>query len=100
MTLLRHRLPISESYDSAIFEAVSIQIVLGLVSLMILDGGTIARICGIALVAFWSGVAVLIFRHPASPSMMYLQVIRFGYFPVVVIAFLLVQWIWHLRGLQ
>ncbi|MEI7939975.1 MAG: hypothetical protein WCK27_25095 [Verrucomicrobiota bacterium] len=100
MKVLRYSLPISKEYDSPIFEAVAIQIVLALLSLLILDGGTVARICGIALLAFWSGVAVLIYRRPLSPSRADLQVIRFGYLPVVVVAFFLVQWIWHLRGLQ
>ena len=100
MKVLRYRLPISKEYDSPIFEAVALQIVLGLLSLLILDGGTVARICGIALVAFWAGAGLLIYRRPTSPSRLDLQLIRFGYLPVVVIAFFLVQWIWHLRGLQ
>jgi len=100
MKALGYRLPISEAYDSPIIDAVAIQIVLGLLSLLILDGGTTARVCGMALVAFWSGVAVQICRNPRSPSRVDLQLIRFGYLPVVVIAFFLAQWIWHLRGLQ
>jgi hypothetical protein len=100
MKVLRYSLPISKDYDSPIFDAVAIQIVLGLLSLLILDGGTVARICGITLVAFWSGVTVLIYRRPLLPSRVDLQVIRFGYLPVVVVAFFLVQWIWHLRGFQ
>ena len=100
MKVLRYSLPISKEYDSPIFEALALQIVLGLLSLLILDGGTIARICGIALVAFWSGAALLVYRHPLSPSKVDLQVVRFGYLPVVVFAFFLVEWIWHLRGLQ
>jgi hypothetical protein len=40
-------------YDTAIYEAVALQILLGLLAYMILDGGGIAQNCGIALVAFW-----------------------------------------------
>ena len=94
------RLPISPKYDSPIFEAVALQIVLGLLSLLILDGGEVAQICGIALVAFWSGAVVLIWRHPQSPSRLDLELIRFGYLPVVVISFLLTGWIWNLRGVS
>jgi len=46
------RLPISPRYDRAIYEAVALQVLFGLFGLMILDGGGIAQICGIALVAF------------------------------------------------
>jgi hypothetical protein len=100
MNILRRVLPISGDYDSPIFDAVGLQIVLGLLSLMILDGGETAQICGVALVAFWSGIAVLICRRPLSPSKFDLQAIRFGYLLVVVGAFFLVQWIWHLRGFR
>lgn len=92
------RLPISTKYDSPIFEAVSLQIVLSLLSLLVLDGGRVAQVFGIALVAFWGGATVLIWRHAKSPSRVDLQVIRFGYFPVLLMAFFLVAGIWRLRG--
>jgi hypothetical protein len=98
MKLIRLALPISPKYDSPIFEALALQIVLGLVSLLILDFGMVAQVCGIALVAFWGGAAVLIWRHPQSPSRADLELIRFGYLLVVVITYILVGWIWHLRG--
>lgn len=100
MSLMGYSLPISKAYDRPIFEAVGLQLLVGLLSLLILDGGTVARICGMALVAFWFGAALLIYRRPLSPSKLDLLVIRFGYLPLVVIAFFLVQWIWHLRGVQ
>jgi len=97
MKLLK-ALPISSKYDSPIFEALAIQIALGLLSFLVMDFGTVAQICGIALVAFWGAAAVLIWRHPQSPSPTDLELIRFGYLLVVVISFFLVGWIWHLRG--
>ena len=98
MKLARLVLPISPQYDSPILEALAIQIALGLVSWLIMDFGQTAQICGIALVAFWGGVAVLIWRHPQSPSRADLWLIRFGYLPLVVMTFFLVAWIWRLRG--
>jgi hypothetical protein len=95
---MRLRLPISDRYDSPIFEAVAIQVILSLLSLLILDGGAVAQICGIALVAFWGGAAVLIWRHPQSPSRLDLSLIRIGYLPVVAITLFLAYWVWHLRG--
>ena len=65
---MSYSLPISPSYRKAIFEAVVLQLILAILSLMILDGGTTARICGIALVAFWGGATVLIWRKPRSPT--------------------------------
>lgn len=49
---MAHSLPISANYRRPVFEAIGLQVLLGFLSLLILDGGTTARICGIALVAF------------------------------------------------
>ena len=95
---LKLRLLISQKYDSPIFEAIGLQLVICLLSSLILDGGGIAQFCGVALVAFWGGAATLICRNPQSPSKLDLQLIRFGYFAILLIAFFLVPWIWHLRG--
>jgi len=97
---MSYSLPIAPSYRTPIFEAVGLQTVLGILSMMILDGGTTARICGIALVAFWGGVTVLIYRHPKSPSKIDIQLIRFGYLPLAVFAGFLVHFIWHFRGVE
>ncbi len=95
---MRLPLPISPKYDSPIFEAAALQILLGLLSALIIDEGTVAQICGIALIAFWAGAAVLIWRHRESPTRVDLGLIRFGYLPVIVLAFCLSGLIWHLRG--
>ena len=97
---MTRELPISPRYRKPIFEAIGIQMLIGFLSLLFLDGGTIARICGIALIAFWGGAATLIWRNPQTPSFRDLQLLRFGYLPVVAIAFFLVQFIWKLRGVE
>lgn len=97
---MTHSLPISPSYRRPVFEAVGLQVLLGFLSLLILDGGTTARICGIALIAFWGGAAVLIWRRPQSPTRTDIQLLRFGYLPLVVVAFFLVHFIWTMRGVE
>ena len=97
---MSYSLPISPTYRKPVFEAVALQALLGLLSMLILDGGTTARICGIALVAFWGGATVLIWRRPQSPTKTDIELIRFGYLPLVLMAFFLVQFIWNLRGVQ
>jgi len=79
---------------------VALQALLGLLSLGILDGGTTARICGIALAAFWGGATVLIWRRPQSPTKVDIQLLRFGCLPLAVLASLLVHAIWRLRGVE
>jgi len=97
---MTYSLPIARSYRKAIFEAVGLQVLLGLLSLLILDGGSSARICGIALVAFWGGAAVLIWRRPQSPTRTDIVLLRFGYLPVVVVAFFLVHIVWKMSGFE
>ncbi len=97
---MNYSLPISSSYRKPIIEAVALQTLLGFLSLLILDGGTMARICGIALVAFWGGAAVLVWRRPQTPTETDIALIRFGYFPVAVIAFFLVHFVWTVRGVE
>ena len=97
---MTNTLPISPRYRKSVFEAIALQALLGLLSLLILDGGTTARICGIALVAFWGGAAVLIWRRPQSPSRADIVLLRFSYLPLVVIAFFLVHFIWTMRGVE
>lgn len=95
---MQYSLPISPVYRKAIFDALVIQIVIGILSAMILDGGLCAQICGVALLAFWGGAAVLIWRRPQSPSEVDVFLIRFGYFAVIFIAGVLIPIVWHLRG--
>jgi hypothetical protein len=82
---MSYSLPISPHYRRAIFTAVALQVIIGILSLMILDGRECAQICGAAILAFWGGVIVLIVRHPQSPTYTDIRLIRFGYLPVVCV---------------
>jgi hypothetical protein len=97
---MNYSLPISPHYRKAIFEAVGLQVVIGFLSLMILDGGGCAQICGAALVAFWVAVIIQIWRNPQTPTYTDIRLIRFGYLPLVVFAGFLVHFIWHLKGIE
>lgn len=91
-------IPISDHYRAAIFFAVKLQVALGVLSLFILDGGQCAQVLGIALLAFWAAVTVQIWRNPKHPTITDIRLIRFGYPLVIVFAYFLIQFIWHLRG--
>ena len=51
-----------------------------------------------ALIAYWAGVFVLIWRRPHAPSRFDLGFIRIGYLPVIVLTHVIAPFIWHLRG--
>ena len=87
-------IPISAGYRRAIFESLALQIFFGVFAMMFLDGGRIAHTVGIAVLAFWTGAALIMFRRPASPTKLDLLLVRVGFLPVLVVTFALVEWIW------
>jgi hypothetical protein len=97
---MNYSLPISPHYRKAMFRALVLQVIIIFLSLMILDGGECAQICGAAILAFWGGVTVQICRHPQSPTYTDIRLIRFGYLPVILLAWILIHFIWHLRGVE
>lgn len=80
---------IASSYRRPIFTAVAIQSLVAVLASLVLDGGTTGRLCGIALIAFWSGAALIIGRRPDSPTDTDLDLIRVGYLPLASLAFAL-----------
>jgi hypothetical protein len=59
---------------------------------------TFARLFGIALVAYWVGVVLIISRRPISPSPFDLWFVRLGFLAVSIISVAMTPLIWRLRG--
>src|SRR5690242_1096798 len=97
---MNRSLPISDSYRMPIFDAIKLQVVLGILSLLVLDGGDSAHISGAALLSFWGGTAVLIWRHPRNPTRFDLRWTRFGYLPVLAFAFTVIELVWVAKGFR
>lgn len=91
---MKTTIPIAMSYRRTIYDALILQVILGLLAMMVLDGGHIAHTTGIAVLAFWSGAAVIMIRRPTAPTQTDLRLIRFGFLPLLVITFVLAEWIW------
>ena len=98
--MMSRSLPISETYRQPLYNAIGIQVFFGLVSLLILDGGTMARICGVSILAFWGATVVMIWRRPQTPTSTDLFFLKFGFFAVAVAAYFVVPAIWHARGVD
>jgi hypothetical protein len=84
-------LPLADSYRLAMFTAVAIQFVCGLLSAMLLDGGNAAMLCFCTLVGFWAGVGLLIFRRPRDPRPADLLAVRYGFLPLFGVAFVVMD---------
>ena len=91
---------ISDAYKKPIMIALVWQAILGVLSMAILDTGRTAIICLIAVIAFWSGISIMIIRRPKNPSKLDLLLIRAGFLPTAVATFFIIHWILKNRGLE
>lgn len=79
---------ISPEYDRVIRKSLVTQAAIGLLAALMLDGGTMARVVGVAVLAFWLCVAVVILRRPRKPTSLDLGMIRWGFWPVLIVGIL------------
>ncbi len=79
-------LPLSDRYRSAIFFTLfTQQVPLALLSLLMLDMGQSARVCGIAMIGFWAMAALILARRPDTPGASDLFFLRWGFVPVLLL---------------
>ena len=71
-------------------------ICLGIMAL-ILDDGTMFRVCLTAVIAHWVGIALLVIRRRTSPSTLDLGFLKFGFFFCLVVAFAFLALLVRLR---
>jgi hypothetical protein len=81
--------PLADSYRPAMLFAVGTQLVCSLLSAMVLDGGNAFTLCLCTFFGFWVGASIVILRHPRDPSDMDLWAIRYGFFPLYVLSFVI-----------
>ena len=79
----------SEEYRRPIQWALIQQLVIGILSLLMLDGGMMARQCALVLVAFWVGTVLILWRRPANPTSWDLSLIQFGFVLLLILSELL-----------
>lgn len=91
-------LPLSPAYRDAVKVALVLQVLSALGLLAILDGGTLAKAGGAAMVGFWVGAAVVMLRRPKAPSAIDLLYVRWGYLIILVIGIALSPFMGALRG--
>jgi len=91
-------LKISPLYRQPIGIALGMQTLIGVFASLLLDGGMIAQLCGISLVAFWGGTATLIARRPHNPTQVDISLIRVGYLAAIMLTFFVAPYVWRLRG--
>ncbi len=80
-------LPVTDRYREVIVFTLIQQVPCGLLSVLMLDGGFLARICAITMLGFWAAVALMMVRRPLSPSPIDIMFLRWGFFPLYSLVF-------------
>lgn len=91
---------ISSSYKKPLIIAVLFSSVLLILSSLILDYGYTGLASVYGTVGLWVGVLLIVLRRPQAPTTADIAIIRVGSLPVIIMARILVRWIWHLRGVN
>jgi hypothetical protein len=91
-------LPLSPAYRQAVKLALILQIFATFILLNLLDGGTLARVGGAAMIGFWTGVAFIMLRRPRSPSPLDLLYVRWGYLAMLIVGIACMSFMGALRG--
>ena len=77
--------PISTAYGWPIRFAIYQQIAIAILCLLILDGGRLAQLCGIVMIGFWVGAALIIMHRPRNPTEADKTLIRCGFVPLFAV---------------
>jgi hypothetical protein len=91
-------LPLSPAYREAVKFTVLLQVLTTLLLRMILDGGTLAKAGGAAMIAFWIGVGIVMLRRPKAPGALDLLYVRWGYLVMLIVGIALSPLMGTLRG--
>lgn len=84
-------LPLSSDYDRAIHSTLIQQVLCAVLSLLMLDLGQTARVCGITMVAYWSAAAIVMLRRPRTPTWTDRAFLRWGFVPLFAAALVLAR---------
>ena len=79
-------LPLSDSDRRAIHFALLQQVPCALVCLLLLDGGRLAKVCGVAMLGFWAAAVLIMARRSNSPAPSDIAYLRLGFWPLFALA--------------
>jgi hypothetical protein len=77
---------VSPLYDQVVRKALFTQVAVGVLAALVLDGGTMAKVVGVAVLVFWICASVIILRRPQNPTRVDLEFIDWGFWPVLGVA--------------
>lgn len=77
---------IASLYDPIVRSALVPQLFIGFLALLMLDGGIMAKVVGVAVLAFWLCAGVLMVRRPMAPTQFDLAFVKYGFWIVLAVA--------------
>lgn len=89
---------LSSSYASAFRTGICLEAAMGILTALILDGGETFKFFGVALLAHWIGMILILWRRPLSPTKFDLSFIRIGIIPLLVASAAIGPSVWKLIG--
>ena len=89
----------SPGFQSAAKIGIGIQVALLVLTLLLLDGGALFRVTGIAALGHLAGIVIVAFRRPLSPTAWDLVFVKFGTPLLMVVASLLTMALGRWSGL-
>lgn len=84
---------IAPKLQRAIRYGLMLQIPLGVLTILMLDGGQLLRAFGAAMLCQWAAVFVILLRRARTPGPMDLTIARLGIVPLFAIAVFLQLWL-------
>lgn len=75
----------ASEYNAAFGTALILQISIGVIVSLVLDGGQMLRAFGVAFLGQWAMVAIMLLRRPLQPTKLDLLIVRYGIFPLLIV---------------
>jgi hypothetical protein len=94
----RKTVEVSRPYWPALRNALLLQSVLGMFTALLLDGGRSFTFFGVALLAHWIGIILIVARRPTTPTEFDLSFIRIGILPIFVLTGAISPLVWRIIG--
>ena len=86
-------------YERSLIVAIGNQMLSGGFASILLDGGNVLEVWMFCMLAFWVGVILMKYHRPLNPTFADLLLIRWGFIPLHVVAYIAAMTVWHWRGL-
>ncbi len=85
-------------YKDAMKFCLIYQVILGMLGAFVLDGGQLFQYWVVSMIAFWCSVAILVLRGATAPTKLDILYVKFGFFLILIIVPLAMDFAWRVRG--